>query len=228
MPNRYIRASAIESEPVNALSWLGEVFYRRLLNRADDFGRFTANPDLLRASLFPLKMDKVSSSDILKLLKECEDVGLLFQYIADGKRCIVMNKWEQGRAHKSEYPQPPADIIERMQTYVYTSKHMSTYVPDSDSDSDSDPDTDTDPEWMFSDFLETWKSWKTHRKEIRHALTKSTARKQLQMLSKLGKEKAVAAIAHSIQNGWTGIFEPKQIQPPQTKQLGFIPDAISK
>ena len=59
MPNRYIREAAIESEGVNALSWQGEVFFRRLLNRVDDFGRFTASLALLRANIFPLQLDKV-------------------------------------------------------------------------------------------------------------------------------------------------------------------------
>lgn len=137
MPNRYIRAAAIESEMVNSLSWQGEVFYRRLLNRVDDFGRFTANLDLLRASIFPLQITKVSVSDTARLLKECEDAGLVFGYEVNGKRCLVMNKWEKGRALHSEYPEPPPDVIKRMQTYVFKCKHMSptpTPTPITDSD----------------------------------------------------------------------------------------------
>lgn len=124
MPNRYIRASAIESESINALNWRAEVFYRRLLNRADDFGRYTASPQLLRASLFPLQLDRITDADIVDLLTECESVGLIFRYDASGKPLLVINKWEQGRAKASEYAPPPKDICERMFTYVYTSKGM--------------------------------------------------------------------------------------------------------
>jgi len=138
MPNRYIRESAIESQPVNALSWQGEVFYRRLLNRADDFGRFTANLALLRASLFPLQLDKVSEKDVARLLKEAEDCGLLATYGVDGKQFVTIAKWEKGRAQQSKYPPPPENICERLQTYVYSGKHTHTDVHDSDSDSDSD------------------------------------------------------------------------------------------
>lgn len=141
MPNRYIRASAIESPAVNSLSWLGEVFYRRLLNRVDDFGRFTANHSLLRASIFPLQLDRAREADIPRLLAECEKAGLLFAYMAGGKQCLVVNKWEQGRAKHSEYPAPPENIRERMQTYVYGCLHMSptptptpTAIPTTDSD----------------------------------------------------------------------------------------------
>jgi hypothetical protein len=137
MPNRYIRASAIESEPVNALTWQGEVFYRRLLNRADDFGRYTANTNLLRASLFPLQLDRVSVKDTKRLLDECAKVGLVFLYESQGKPLLVMNKWEKGRALNSEYAAPPPEVMERMKTYVYRCLHMSptptptpTPVPD--------------------------------------------------------------------------------------------------
>ena len=146
MPNRYIREDAIESEALNSVSWQAEVFYRRLLNRVDDFGRFTANKSLLRASIFPLQLDKVRDSDIPRLLAECETAGLLFVYSADGKQWLVINKWEQGRAATSKIPQPPADICEQMKTFVYGCKRMFADAPDSDSDSDSDNDSDSDPD----------------------------------------------------------------------------------
>ena len=139
MPNRYIRESAIESEAVNSLSWQAEVFWRRLLNRADDFGRFTANTALLRASTFPLQLKSVSEADVQRLLSECEFAGLLFIYSSSGKQFIILNKWEKGRAKESKYPPPDDDTIKRMQTYVYRCSHMSptptpTPTPITDSD----------------------------------------------------------------------------------------------
>ena len=124
MPNRYIREDAIESEAVNSVGWMCEVFYRRLLNRVDDFGRFTANPALLRASIFPLRLDLVSEADIEKLKHECEQAGLIFRYTSGGKEYLIVNKWEKGRAKKSNYPDPPPDVCERMQTYVYRCSQM--------------------------------------------------------------------------------------------------------
>lgn len=144
MPNRYVRESAIESERVNALSWQGEVFFRRLINRVDDFGRFTASIPLLRASLFPLQLDRVSEKDVLRLLNEAEENGLLATYEIDGKRYLSLAKWEQGRAKASKYPQPPANIDERLQTYVYRSGQMTVDAPDSDPDTDHDTDTGSD------------------------------------------------------------------------------------
>lgn len=144
MPNRYIREAAIKSEAVNSLSWQGEVFWRRLINLVDDFGRYTAHLKLLRADVFPLQIDKVSERDVARLLTECGEAGLLFVYKDSAEKpYLVMNKWEKGRAHESQYPPPPDGICEQMKTFVYKGKHKHTAAPDSDSDSDSNTDTDT-------------------------------------------------------------------------------------
>lgn len=168
MPNRYIREGIIESEAVNSLSWQAEVFYRRLINRVDDFGRYTAHPALLRASLFPMQLEKVRETDIPRLLLECEQAGLLFVYATNGKHLLVLNKWEKGRASVSQYDAPPDEVAARLdqKEYLGTGVHMGskvggvgllgTAVPNRgspvpklgtaalDSDSASDPGTDSD------------------------------------------------------------------------------------
>lgn len=151
MPNRYVRESAIDSEAVDSLSPGGEVFWRRMINKADDFGRFTGNPKLLRSNLFPLRTDHVTLDEIAGWLAECLKAGLIFPYEANGKPFIVMNNWEKGRAHKSEYPDPPVELCEQMKTYVYRREHIRSVptptpipVPDSDPDSLSDSGTGSD------------------------------------------------------------------------------------
>jgi hypothetical protein len=152
MPNRYIRESAIESEAISSLSWEAEVFLRRLFNRVDDYGRISASTQILRASLFPLQLDRVSEKKVESLLVDLEKAGLIGIYQVDSKKFLQVAKWEQGRAKASRYPAPPADICKHLQTYVYgceqmsadanIGKHMFTNAPDSDSDTDSDTDTD--------------------------------------------------------------------------------------
>lgn len=145
MPNRYVREKAIESERVNQLSWQGEVFYRRLINKVDDFGRYTANVRLLRSNVFPLQIDKVSDRDISRLLSECEQAGLLATWVqeTEGKPYLVMNTWELGRAMKSEFPPPPDSVARETSTHVYTCKHLletENKTPDYDYDYDTDYD----------------------------------------------------------------------------------------
>jgi hypothetical protein len=59
-------------------------------------------------------------------------------------------------------------------------------------------------------FKIAWDAWKQHRKEIRHKLTPSNAAACLKKLRGWGEERSIAAIWHSIENGWQGIFESKE------------------
>lgn len=211
MPNRYIREDAIESEALNSVSWQAEVFYRRLLNRVDDFGRFTANPSLLRASLFPLQLSRVSDRNTEELIAECESAGLLFRYEAEGKRLLVINKWEKGRATTSKYPPPPADVCERMQAFVYGRKQAHTDSPDSDSDTDSDNGAPALPEVLDSDeFRKAWADYEAHRRELRlRKLKAKSVEAQWREMAGWGLPVAIESIRNTIRNGWQGLFHPQ-------------------
>ena len=60
------------------------------------------------------------------------------------------------------------------------------------------------------EFREAWREYIAHRRDLRHRLTPRSARMQLRKLAAIGPERAVAAIEHSIANGYRGIFEPPQ------------------
>jgi hypothetical protein len=103
MPNRMLR-DWTDSEKVNALSWQGEVLLVRLIMKADDYGRFTANPKLLKSFLFPLK-DGIRDADISRFLAECERAGLIRVYTSDAKPFLEISNFNQRmRAKVSRYP----------------------------------------------------------------------------------------------------------------------------
>lgn len=106
MPNRILREGILTSERVAVLGWPDEVFYRRLMSVVDDFGRYHANPKLLRAALYPLLIDKVSDADIGKWLTSCVNAALVSVYPAlDGKRYLqLLDFRQQARAEKSKFP----------------------------------------------------------------------------------------------------------------------------
>lgn len=118
MPNRYLRSSYIESEAVNSIPLEAEVFWTHLLVTVDDFGRYDASTKILRPKLFPLRLDQVSEQDIKEWLVLCDAAGLIKTYVVAGKPYLQMQKWEQGRASFSKFPQPPtsADGCEQMFT----------------------------------------------------------------------------------------------------------------
>lgn len=108
MPSRILREGILTSERVNLLGWEAEVFYRRLMSVVDDYGRFHAHPALLRAALYPLKLESVGEAAMERLLADVEQAGLVRMYEMGGKRYLEMQDFrQQVRAKESKYPRPP-------------------------------------------------------------------------------------------------------------------------
>ena len=74
-------------------------------------------------------------------------------------------------------------------------------------------------------FRETWTIFIQHRAEIKHKLTPTAAGRLLAKMIAWGPERAVAAIEHSVANGWQGIFE--QTKPGQ-RQPADAPSALDR
>lgn len=110
MPTRIIRDGILTSERVDRLGWQEEVFYRRLQSVADDHGRFYANSKLILAACFPLRIGKVSDSDIGKWLTACVTADLVRVYPAsDGKRYVEILDFGQRIQSKSKFPECSSD-----------------------------------------------------------------------------------------------------------------------
>ena len=57
------------------------------------------------------------------------------------------------------------------------------------------------------EFRQAWDEWRQHRAELKKKLTPTGMNRQLSRLAKMGVDRAIAAIEHSIANEWQGIFE---------------------
>jgi len=105
MANRVIRGDILTSDSVNSLSFPAEVFYRRLMSVVDDYGRYDGRISLLRVSLYPLQINKVSEIDINIWIKECFDAKLIIVYEVENKPYLEILKFNQVlRIKKSKYP----------------------------------------------------------------------------------------------------------------------------
>lgn len=108
MPDRIIRESICTSETLALLSDFEERFWHRLIVNCDDFGRFYANPSILRGKLFPLA-DGKTKKDMTDALNKLASVGLVELYTVDGKPFLHVVKWskyQRTRAAKSKFPSP--------------------------------------------------------------------------------------------------------------------------
>lgn len=59
-------------------------------------------------------------------------------------------------------------------------------------------------------FAEAVARWERHRAEIKHKMTPEARKAWLKKCEAMGEADALAAIDHSIANGWTGMFSPSQ------------------
>ena len=153
-----LRPGILTSESVNKLSAPAEVFYRRLMSVADDYGRFDARPAILIASLYPLQFDRVSLSDISLWLSNCQEFGLISVYEVEGKPYLEIVKFDQRTRSKSKWPDPkrgkpffadnlpqPADICStklQHNTLPNTNTHTNTTTTTTTTAADNPPAND--------------------------------------------------------------------------------------
>jgi len=110
MANRMIR-DWTTSEKIDQLTELGELFFVRLIMKADDHGCFHANPKLLKAALFPLK--DYSETQMSLCIKELDTNSVIQVYESDGRKYLKINDFGQRlRTMVSKFPQP-ADICQQ-------------------------------------------------------------------------------------------------------------------
>lgn len=116
MPNRILREGILDSEAVNSLSLEAEVFYRRLMSVVDDFGRFEAKIDLIRARCFPLQLDRWPADLVVTCLSDVskarssdgQSPSLVSLYTVGGKNYLQINNFQQRTRSTSKYP-PSSD-----------------------------------------------------------------------------------------------------------------------
>lgn len=106
MPTRLIRDGILTSERVSSLSWEAEVFYRRLMSVADDYGLYDARPSILRSALYPLQLDKMSECNIKRCLSACEAAGLILLFSHSGKPYLMLGGFGQTLRSAPKHPLP--------------------------------------------------------------------------------------------------------------------------
>jgi hypothetical protein len=83
MSNRMIRESALTSPTLARLSHGAERTFWRLTVVADDFGRFNAEPSVVRARCFPLLLEAVKDRAVARWLDEMRAAELSARSGAD-------------------------------------------------------------------------------------------------------------------------------------------------
>lgn len=64
-----------------------------------------------------------------------------------------------------------------------------------------------------AEFAAAWAEWERHRAEKRAKITPTARRQQLARCAEWGEQRAIAALTHSTESGYTGLWEPRGGRP---------------
>lgn len=182
MPDRIIRMGILTSEAVNTLTWPAETFYRRLMSVVDDYGRYDGRIAILRAALYPLKLETVSSSDIGKWIRECVEAALVRFYCVESRDYLELSKFRQRIQGKSKWPEPVENEPPRKSTVNH---RESPPYSDADSSTKSNTDTKSVAGSAYSeDFEEFWGSYprKTAKKDAWGAWSRAKGKPDIETI----------------------------------------------
>jgi hypothetical protein len=111
--DRMVYGGIRTSKKVGALSWFERDLFSGLIHVADDFGRFEADADMLRAVLYAPCLSKVSGRDVGKALVRLHQAGLVKLYTHEARGYgKVINFRQTLQKRRALYPDedgPPAE-----------------------------------------------------------------------------------------------------------------------
>lgn len=108
---RMLKESIRTSKTVNALSDFQFRLWAYLITYVDDYGRGSADPELLKGLVFPRRKG-ITESQIKDGLTVLANTGMITLYEVDGESYFYFPKWgehQRIRAKWSQFPAPPKD-----------------------------------------------------------------------------------------------------------------------
>jgi hypothetical protein len=113
VPTRLVREGILTSERISKLTPGAELFYRKLLNVADDHGRFEASTPVLRARCYPRQLEQTTEAMVSDWLAECKRLRLLRVYRVQGTEYLEIDKFNQRIRYGSRFPGPDGKVPRR-------------------------------------------------------------------------------------------------------------------
>ena len=118
MPNRLIKETIRTSKKINSLSDFEFRTWAYLVTYVDDYGRGSADPEILKGFVFPRRKE-VREQDIQKALAALERTGSILLYEVAGEPYFCFPNWSEHQriqTKKSKYPAPSDSDISRWVT----------------------------------------------------------------------------------------------------------------
>lgn len=112
MGNRIIKDTIRTSKTVNSMTDFQFRVWVHLITYVDDYGRGSADPELIKGLVFP-RRKRLAESDIKKALSELVGMGCISLYDVDGESYFYFPNWgkhQRIQAKKSKFPAPENGI----------------------------------------------------------------------------------------------------------------------
>lgn len=113
MPNRIIKDSIRTSKSVNSLSDFQFRTWAYLITYVDDYGRGSADPELLKGFVFP-RRKSVTEQQISKVLADLATIGMITLYEVDGESFLCFPNWDKHQriqTKRSKFPGPEKSTV---------------------------------------------------------------------------------------------------------------------
>ena len=140
MPNRLLKEGIRTSRKINSLSDFEFRTWAYLITYVDDYGRGSADPELLKGFVFPRRKE-VREQDIQKALAALERTGSILLYEVAGEPYFCFPNWSQHQriqTKKSKYPAPADSDISRWSTVNHGESPP-------ESESNPNPESESNP-----------------------------------------------------------------------------------
>lgn len=147
----------------------------------------------------------------------------------------LVNSCPVNESNKPPYPPSPdgkgEDLLGSIDANASRNQNPKPDRPKRDPKFDPIAATASEP-WS-PDLRSAWASWAAHRREKRSPLTPTMTKGLVDKFTEWGDKRSVAAIRHSIANGWQGLFEPepgqaKPSEPPPPPRKTRFPEPPPK
>ena len=109
MPNRIVKETLLRSRKVALLTAEEERLFLRLVLTVDDYGRFYADPAIVKSACLPTIADSIPSGRVAAWLDRLDEVGLIARYVVDGEAYLEVRKATEinkPRAKESKFAPP--------------------------------------------------------------------------------------------------------------------------
>lgn len=114
MPQRFLRPGITTSKRWNRCDWASQTLYTRLITLVDDYGRYDADPELIRAYAFPFGDPAgkcLQLTAIVRMLRTLVDNNLMIIYSNNGKEYLQILRWQERTRSASRYPEPTCEQL---------------------------------------------------------------------------------------------------------------------